>query len=322
MTTGKISRNTLAHLLMFVMAMLWGTMFVIVKEAIAHIAPQRFNALRVTLAFSCLAIVYRSQWRQLTRTAWLAGAVAGAAMACGFFFQAQGLLYTTATNSAFLTAMVVVLVPLLSSLPGLRPPGGGLPQWPAWTGALLAFFGVALLTTPAHTPWLHLLQTLNRGDVLTLVCAFGFSLQIIALDRGARRVPFKQLSLLQLGFVMVFLTIGAWITEPPSPGALAHVFSATSPLANPVVLFALGAAGILGTALAFSIQIWAQQVIPATNIAVIVTLEPVFAWLTAFIVLHERLQLRRGLGALFVLSGILAAEILPRWRQRVRRNQI
>jgi drug/metabolite transporter (DMT)-like permease len=320
MTTGKISRGTLAHLLMFAMVMLWGTMFVVVKEALAHIAPQRFNALRMTVAFICLAIFYRSQWRRLTRTAWIAGAVAGAAMTCGFFFQAQGLLYTTATNSAFLTAMVVVLVPLLVSLPGLRPPGAGLPQWPAWTGALLAFFGVALLTTPAHTPWLHLLRTLNRGDILSLICALGFAFQIIALDRGAQKVPFQQLSLIQLGFAMVFLTVGAWITEPASPGALGRVFSAASPLANPVVLFGVGAAGILATALAFSIQIWAQQVIPATNIAVIVTLEPVFAWLTAYFVLHERLHLRGGLGALLVLSGIVAAEVLPRWMKRLQPN--
>jgi drug/metabolite transporter (DMT)-like permease len=320
MTTGKISRNTLAHLLMFAMVIVWGTMFVLMKQAFVHIAPQWFNALRMTVAFLCLAIVYRSQWRHLTRTAWLASATAGACMSCGFFFQAQGLLYTSATNSALLTALVVVLVPFLVSLPGLRIPGVGLPQWPAWAGALLAFLGVALLTTPAHTPWLRLLHTLNRGDILTLGCALGFALQIIALDRGVKRVRFEQLTLLQVGFAMVFLTLGALITEPPRPGAFARVFSAASPLANPFVLFAIGAAGILATALAFSIQTWAQQAIPATNIAVIVTLEPVFAWLTAFIVLHEGLEVRRGLGALLVLTGILAAEILPRWRQRVRKD--
>lgn len=320
MTSRKISRNTLAHLLMFAMVMVWGTMFVLVKEALVYIEPQWFNAWRMILAFVCLAIVYRSQWRQLTRAAWLAGAAAGACMAAGFFFQAQGLLYTTATNSAFLTALVVVFVPFLACLPGLRSPSAGLPQWTAWMGAFLAFFGVGLLTTPAHTPWLHILHNLNHGDMLTLACAFGFALQIIALDHGAKRVRFDQLALLQIGFAMLFLTIGAWWIEPPAPHTMTHLFSPGSPLMNPLVLFAVGAAGILATALAFSIQTWAQQVIPATNIAVIVTLEPVFAWLTAFVVLHERLELRRGLGAILVLTGILAAEILPRWRRRSRKN--
>lgn len=316
----KISRNALAHLLMFAMVLIWGTMFVLVKESLAHIGPQWFNALRMTVAFLCVAVVYRRQWRHLTQTAWLAGAAAGATMAAGFFFQAQGLRSTTATNSAFLTALVVVFVPFLASFPGLRSPGAGLPQWPAWAGALLAFGGVALLTTPAHTPWLRLLHSLNRGDVLSIACAFGFALQIIALDHGAKRVRFDQLTMLQVGFSMVFLTLAAFWTEPPSAGAWRHVFSPASPLRNPTVLFAVGAAGILATALAFSVQTWAQQVIPATNIAIIVTLEPVFAWLTAFFVLHEGLHLRRGLGALLVLSGILTAEILPRWRERVHQN--
>jgi drug/metabolite transporter (DMT)-like permease len=80
-------------------------------------------------------------------------------------------------------------------------------------------------------------------------------------------------------------------------------------------------AGILATALAFGVQTWAQQVIPAANIAVILTLEPVFAWLTAFIVLKENLKLRPGIGAILVLLGIVTAEILPRWRRRTQRTQ-
>ncbi|MGC1783026.1 MAG: DMT family transporter [Acidobacteriaceae bacterium] len=315
----KISRNTLAHLLMFAMVMLWGTMFVLLKEAFAHIEPQWFNALRMTIAFLCLAIVYRAQWRRLTRAAWVAGAAAGATMAVGFFFQAQGLLYTTATNSALLTAMVVVMVPFLVSVPGVRPPGAALPPATAWFGAVLAFVGVALLTTPAHTPWMHLLKNLNRGDLLSLLCALGFALQIIALDRGAKRVGFEQLTLLQVAFAMVFLTVGALVTEPPRHDAIAHLLAPGSPLINPLVVFAVVVAGLFATALAFGVQTWAQQVIPATNIAVIVTLEPVFAWITAFVVLHERLHLRGALGAALVLTGILVTELLPRAMRRKQR---
>ncbi len=119
---------------------------------------------------------------------------------------------------------------------------------------------------------------------------------------------------------MVFLTIAAGVAEPPPRHAAGHLFSPGSPLLNPLVVSAVAVAGILATALAFAVQTWAQQVIPATNIAVILTLEPVFAWLTAFFVLHERLQLRGALGALLVLSGILATEIIPRWQQANRRN--
>lgn len=307
------SRNTLAYLLMFAAVMLWGVMFVVVKETLASIRPQWFNALRMILGFTCLAVVYRRQWSQLTRQAWLFGAAGGASMACGFYFQSEGLLYTTATNSALLTALVVIFVPFLASLPGLRSRAAGLPQHSVWIGALLAFWGVALLTTPAHTPWLQLLHSLNRGDVDSLICAFGFSLQIIALDIGSRHVRFQQLALLQVAFATLILTLAAWITEPLAPGVYAHFLSPSSLLAHPHLLLAIGVAGILATAVAFSIQTWAQQIIPATSIAVIATLEPVFAWLTAFLVLHEGFELRRGLGAVLVLGGILTTEILPRW---------
>jgi drug/metabolite transporter (DMT)-like permease len=309
--TPKISRNALAHLLLLAMTLIWGTMFVIVKRALVSIPPQWFNAFRMTLAFVCLAIVYRSQWRRLTRAAWLAGAAAGTAMACGFFFQTQGLTYTTATNSAFITSMVVVIVPLLACIPGLRERAAGLPPWTAWMGALLAFCGVALLTTPAHTAWLLMLRGLNRGDLLTMICAIGFGLQIIALERGARHVGFQQLTLLQVGVAMVFLTTTAAISRPrmfTNLHALQHA------LAQPAVLFGIATAGILATALAFSIQTWAQSIIPATNIAVIVTLEPVFATLVAWLVLHEELNLRRMSGAALVLLGIVVSELLPRLR--------
>ncbi len=320
-STPKISRNALAHLLMFAVVMLWGATFVLVKDALAHIAPQWFNALRMMLAFACLAALYRSQWRQLTRRAWRIGAIAGACIATGYFFQTQGLLYTTPTNSAFITALVVVLVPFLASLPVLRPPGTNTPGWSAWMGAMLAFLGVALLTTPAHTPWAHLLSHLNRGDLLTFGCALGFALHVITLahgtampgqetgtpTRGIVRVRFEQIALLQIGFAMVFLTLGACVLEPPAAFAVPHW--------NSLVILALLVTGILATAVAFSVQTWAQQVIPATNIAVILTLEPVFAWLTAFLVLHEKLELRRTLGACLVLAGILMTELLPRWQK-------
>lgn len=321
----KISRNALAHVLMLAVVILWGATFVLVKEAVAEIQPQWFNTARMVIAFACLAVVYRSQWRQMTRQAWFYGAAAGGSLAIGYVFQTQGLVYTTATNSAFITALVVVIVPILATIPGLRPPGTGAPEWLAWAGAFVALLGVAFLTIPAHTHWTMLFSAGGKeglGNLLTLFCAVGFSLYVIALAHAAGKANFQQLILLQIGFAMVFLTIGALILEPPRPDALAHLFAPGSPLRQPLVQFALLVTGILATAVAFGVQTWAQQVIPAANVAVMLTLEPVFAWLTAFVVLDEKLQLRRALGAMLVLCGILTAEILPRWRQRNRQNRI
>ncbi len=321
----KISRNALAHVLMLAVVVLWGATFVLIKVALAEIAPQWFNATRMVIAFACLALIYRRQWRQLTRQAWLFGAAAGGSLAIGYVFQTQGMVYTTATNSAFITALVVVIVPILATIPGLRPPGTGAPEWPTWAGAFVALLGVAFLTIPAHTHLAMLFSAGGKeglGNLLTLFCAVGFSLYVIALAHASGKANFEQLILLQIGFAMVFLTIGALILEPPRPDALTHLFAPGSPLRQPLVQFALVVTGVLATSVAFGVQTWAQQVIPAANIAVMLTLEPVFAWLTSFVVLQEKLELRRGLGAILVLCGILTAEILPRWRQRNRQNRM
>ncbi len=324
MTAEKISRNATAHLLMLAVVMLWGAMFVLIKVAMDVIAPQWFNAIRMMIAFVCLALIYRKEFHRLTREAWIFGAAAGASLALGYVFQTQGIVYTTATNSAFITALVVVIVPILASLPGLRPPGHNTPEWTAWAGALVALLGVALLTLPENAPWTMLFTAGGKegfGNLLTLFCAVGFSLYVIALAHAAGRARFEQLILLQIGFAMVFLTIGALIMEPVKMESLVQLAAPGGALRQPLVSISLVVAGVLATALAFGVQTWAQQVIPAANIAVILTLEPVFAWLTAFLVLKEKLKLRPGMGAILVLLGIVTAEILPRWRRRTQQTQ-
>jgi drug/metabolite transporter (DMT)-like permease len=328
MTTGtgpqKTSQNAMAHLLMLAVVVLWGAMFVLIKVALEVISPQWFNAVRMMIAFACLALVYRKQFRHLTRDAWIFGAAAGASLALGYVFQTQGLVYTTATNSAFITALVVVIVPILASLPLLRPPGHDTPEWTAWAGALVALLGVALLTLPANAPWTTLFSAGGKqglGNLLTLFCAVGFSLYVIALGHASGRARFEQLILLQIGFAMVFLTIGALIMEPIRIDSLLHMVAPGGALRQPLVPISLVVTGVLATAVAFGIQTWAQQVIPAANIAVILTLEPVFAWLTAFFVLNEKLKFRPGIGAILVLMGIVTAEILPRWRRRTQQHR-
>ena len=320
----KISRNAAAHLLMLAVVMLWGAMFVLIKVAIDVVPPQWFNAVRMMIAFVCLGLIYRKEFRRLTREAWIFGAAAGASLALGYVFQTQGLVYTTATNSAFITALVVVIVPVLASIPGIRPPGHNTPEWTAWAGAVVALLGVALLTLPENTPWTTLFTAGGKegfGNLLTLFCAVGFSLYVLALAHASGRARFQQLILLQIGFAMVFLTIGALIMEPVRMDSLTQLVVQGGALRQPLVPISLLVAGVLATALAFGVQTWAQQVIPAANIAVILTLEPVFAWLTAFLVLKEKLKLRPGMGAILVLLGIVTAEILPRWRRRNQRSR-
>jgi drug/metabolite transporter (DMT)-like permease len=191
---------------------------------------------------------------------------------------------------------------MLSAIPALRPRGTRTPRWNAWLGALIAFAGLVLLTTPPGSAFDF--RSIGLGDLLTLACALGFSLHVLALARLSPRVPFEQLAILQVGFCAAFMAISLPLLEHPwMRPSLFH------PSAR--VLVALLVTAVLATAAAFTIQSWAQKYLPATHTALILALEPVFAWLTSFLFYGERLGRRGASGALLILAGIALTELLP-----------
>ena len=123
---------------------------------------------------------------------------------------------------------------------------------------------------------------------------------MLALGHTSPRVPYEQLALLQIGFAAISMAICLPIFEPrPMLHFTWHVG------------LALAIASLLATAAAFTIQSWAQQFLPPTHTAVILTMEPVFACLTSFVLLGERLDARSGAGALLILAGIAITELFP-----------
>jgi drug/metabolite transporter (DMT)-like permease len=291
-----------AHVLLFAVVFVWGATFVLIKGALRDVSPLLFNFLRMTLAFGCLALFYRRHLGRMNRRGLLSGAVVGLCLAMGYQFQTAGLRLTTPSKSAFITGLIVVLVPLLSAIPLLRPRGASRPRWNAWCGALATFTGIVLLTTPAGAGFDF--RSINAGDLLTLGCSLGFSLHVLALahlssSRDAGKVPFEQLAVLQIGFAAVFMAASMPIFEHP----WIHW--------SPRLIAALLIAALLATAAAFTIQSWAQQFLPATHTALILAFEPVFAWITSFVLMGERLSLRAGMGALLVMAGIGLTELLP-----------
>lgn len=301
-----------AYLLMLFAVAVWGSTFVVVKGALADATPAAFNLARMTLAFAVLAAAYHRYWRNIHRWQIAAGALVGLCLAIGYQFQTTGLARTTPSKSAFITGLVVVLVPLFSLLPGLRPPGARPPRWNAFVGAALAFIGIVLLTAPTalhahgHSPSLNAivnllpdLSSINLGDVLTLGCAVGFAFHCLALSHVSPRIGFQPLALLQVGFCAIFMALTLPLIEHP------HIAW------TPRLILALGIAAVLATAAAFSIQSRVQSVLPPTHTALLITLEPVFAWITSFLVMGERLGQRSTSGALLILAGIALTELVP-----------
>ena len=293
-----LSDSTLAHLLLLAVVAVWGATFALIKDALQDISPLLFNLIRMALAFFALAAINHRQLRGLTRPTVLSGFVVGVFLAAGYQFQTAGLARTTSSKSAFITGLVVVFVPLFTSVPALRPAGTHRPGWNAAFGAILAFSGLLLLTTPTGTRFADIFSTIGIGDLLTLACAIAFAGHLLAIAHTASSLPTAQLATLQIGFAALIMAVTLPLGGKP------HVTVTLR------LLIALAFTSLLATAAAFTIQSWAQQHIPPTHTAILITLEPVFACITSLIFLHERLTPRSLTGAALILAGIACIEFL------------
>jgi drug/metabolite transporter (DMT)-like permease len=286
-------------LLLILTAAIWGSTFVLVKDALRDVSPLLFNLLRMVIATVVLAAIYYRDLLRLKRGYLAGGAIVGLCLAAGYSFQTAGLARTTPAKSAFITGLIVVIVPLLCAVPVLRPATMRRPSLSAFGGAAMAFGGILLLTTPTHTPWMSLLGSINAGDLLTLLCALGFAFHVVALAHISPRLPLGALAVLQLAFCTLVMGVALPVFEHPRLDL------------SPRLIMALLVTGVLATAAAFTVQSWAQQRLSATRTALILALEPVFAFLTSYLFYGERLSTRASLGALLILCGIGLTELLP-----------
>jgi len=251
----------------------------------------------MTLASIALVIINHRHLRNITRPSLVSGLTVGIFLAAGYQFQTAGLARTTAAKSAFITGLVVVFVPLFTIVPILRPANAHVPRWTTAIGALLAFSGLLFLTTPTGTTWQNLFSSIGLGDLLTLICAIAFAGHLLSLAHTSNKVPTAQLATLQIGTAAVIMAI----TLPL--GGRPHLTITLR------LLIALGITSLVATAAAFTIQSWAQQHLPPTHTALLLTLEPVFAALTSVLFLHEHLGQRALIGAALILAGIAVTEL-------------
>ncbi|MCS6867954.1 MAG: DMT family transporter [Thermus sp.] len=257
------------------LTLLWGTTFVVVKGAVAEMPP----SLLVFLRFLLASLFFLPWAFRLPRGVWGPGLELAFWLLLGYASQAVGLLYTSASRSAFITALNVVLVPLLLSLVGRRVPG-------VWLAALLALLGVGLLSYDPRQP------PLNLGDLWTLLTALTYALYIVRLEVHAKAFPALPLTAVQV-FGTAFLAL---------PWTLAEGVRLEGVPWGAVLYL-----GVMATALTTWLQTWGQRYVPAPQAAILYTLEPVWATLFAFLLLGERLGLSGLLGASLVLLATFQA---------------
>jgi drug/metabolite transporter (DMT)-like permease len=250
------------------------------------------------LASVVLALINRRHLREVTRPQLLAGALAGLFLGAGYQFQTLGLAHTTPAKCAFITGMLVVLVPIFTLVPAIRPAGTPRPSILAGIGTLLGFAGLLLITTPAGTVLRNLASNMAPGDLIAFAGAVAFAAHLLVLAHTSRSMAAGLLATLQVSFAAVTMLVTLPLEHPHA------VFT------FPVIL-ALTVCSLLGTVAAFTIQSFAQQVLPPTHTVLILTFEPVFAWITSLIFFHEVLGGRALVGAALILAGIAVVELLP-----------
>jgi drug/metabolite transporter (DMT)-like permease len=269
------SDRSRAVLALLVASFVFGATFVVIKSAVEQVAPLTFVAWRFLLGTLVLALFALPRGKEI----WWHGTIAGVALFSGYAFQTAGLTETSASNSALITGLYVVITPFLASLFARRNP-----SWWSVGGAALSFGGLIALTGTDGLSF-------QRGDLLTLACALSFAFHIVALSRLARHHPVVPFTTVQLAVTAVLAFPAALLVEGPilPPGS---VWGA-------ILLTGLGA-----SAGCFVLQIWAQTVVGATTAAVVLAAEPAFAVATAWIVLDERLTLAGWAGAAMILVAI------------------
>lgn len=286
-----MSRERAADALLVWNTIVWGATFVVVKSALAGISPLYFLALRFSLATVALLAIFRGvgkgarDWKSVGISVLI-----GSLLFSGFITQTLGLRLTSAPKSAFITGLCSVMVPVIAGVVyKIRP------QLAEVAGLLVATAGMALMTLHGS------LGSISRGDLLTLLCAVGFAAHIVALGHYADRVSVELLSVTQVATMAAWSWALLWLVEEPRARW------------RPSLVCAILVTGLVGTALAYTIQAWAQRYTSSTRTALIFMFEPVVAWLTSYFLAGEGLSGRAAAGAGLILGGVLLVELKP-WR--------
>ena len=280
-----------AHCALFTCSLLWGVTFVVVKDALYDISVFGYLAARFLLGAVPMIWVYRRDLRELTREEAWAGIQVGLFMFGGYSFQTAGIALTTPSKAAFITGMSVVLVPVFLAIFWRRK----ISIW-AWAGAAASFVGLYFLTAPQHG-----LADLNRGDLLVMVCAILYALQIILIDRYTSKYSLGAFSCIQVILAGALSAIAVPLLNAThlEPFFVHYTFR---------MEFGVIVTAIFTTAIAYPLLVWGQRHTTATNTALILTCEPIFAAITSYFAIHERLGGRSLAGAALILGGICVAE--------------
>lgn len=277
-----------ADLTLFIISIIWGSAFVAQRLAGQVGSVYIFNGLRYILAgLVVLPFAFhlsRSAFRAISREQYKWMFIAGFFLFLGSALQQAGLKYTTAGNAGFITSLYVVLIPILLFLFW-----GERPHWLFIVAVVLAMAGAFLLSTGGR------LDSFQVGDLLEIIGALFWAFHVIVLGKYAHAFEALTFSVGQL-FICGLLNLGLGLIVEPLP-----VFDAS-------LIFAIGYTAILSLGLCYTLQIWAQKHTPPADAALILGLESVFAVLSGWLFLNERLVFVQILGCVMIFAAVILSQ--------------
>ena len=272
------------RLALILTTLIWGATFPATKAALAQIPPFSFMFLRFLLGALLAVGVYLAIGGRLRvdRELLRISGIATIFLFLGYVSQTVGLQTTTASNSAFITVLYVIFVPVF-----LRRFQGR-----TWLSAGLALTGLWFLVHPS--------LEMNIGDLWTLACAIAFAAHIACLEAFSRRGEAALFFLWQM--ILVTLLLGpTMLLEGPTAAQIAP---------SGILLVGLGVTGGLATG-AFAVQVWVQKVLPAQQVALIFSLEPAFAAWLSWYFLGEQISADGWIGSALILAGVIIGGLTP-----------
>jgi len=294
-------------------ALIWGTAFVAQKSGMELLGPFAFNGIRTVLGgIVLLPVIWifshgknddaqnalspeekAAAKKEENKNLIIGGICCGLALMIAGAIQQIGLIYTTAGKAAFITPLYVVIVPFLSLFlkKKIRPV--------IWGCVIIAIVGLYMLCMPSSGGFGHI----NKGDIITLGCAFFFAVHILVIDHFSPKVDGVKLSCIQF-FVAGILTVLLMFPLDPMLGFDLPTMSDITGS-----WFTICYAGIMSCGIAYTLQVVGQKYTDPTSASMIMCLESVFGVLAGMILLGEMMSGREALGCVIMFAAIVIANI-------------
>ncbi len=284
----SLRSHSLKHdALLVLVTLIWGSTFLIVKNAVRLSGPFTYLTLSYGVGSLTLAVIFHKRLRHITHTELLSGLVLGMILFTGYALQTIGLQYTTVSKAGFITGLSIPLVPVFAFLLLRQKPTQG-----AIVGFVLSLAGLFLLSFNDKFNFVF-----GLGEILILGAAIAFALHIVNVSRFAPKVDAINLAIVQLTVTSLFSLIAMLIAREPFVMPSLAVWGS--------VLFM----GVVDVAFTLSAMIWVQQLVSGTRAALIYALEPMWAALFGFALAGDKLSLLAWIGCGFILSGMIFGSV-------------